>query len=87
MKRTEDAIERRAQETTNAVRRTGDAIGETTEAIKDTKAIMEKTQKVIEKTQNELKQQGQILSSFTLVTTLFLPLSFFASVLYLLLVV
>ena len=60
---------------------------ETTDAIKDTKAAIAKTQNVIEKTQKELKQQGQIISGFTLVTTVFLPLSFFASVLYLLLVV
>ncbi|PUU79839.1 hypothetical protein B9Z19DRAFT_1124528 [Tuber borchii] len=68
-----------AQETTVAVKRTEDAIGKTTEAIEGTKAVIKKTQDVIEKTQNELKQQGQIISSFTLVTTVFLPLSFFAS--------
>ena len=76
-----------AQETIVAVKRTEDAIGKTTEAIEGTKDAIAKTQAVIEKTQNELKQQGQIISGFTLVTTVFLPLSFFASVLYFLLVV
>ena len=37
----------------------------------------------VERVQAELVQQGQTLSSFTLVTTAFLPLSFCASVFYL----
>ena len=73
MKHTQDAIERTAQETTDAVKRTEDAI--------------KNTQDVIEAARAEIVQQGQTLSGFTLVTTAFLPLSFCTSVFYLLSVV
>ncbi|PUU80824.1 hypothetical protein B9Z19DRAFT_682159 [Tuber borchii] len=57
--------EKTAQETAGAVKRTEDAV--------------KKTQAVIEKAQAELVQQGQTLTSFTIVTTAFLPLSFCTS--------
>ena len=87
VKRAEDAI----KETTGTIKRTEDAVEKTTgaverteNAIKETTAAIARTQDVIEATQAELVQQGQTLSSFTLVTTAFLPLSFCTSVFYLL---
>ena len=79
--------EKTAQETTCAVKCTENAIKETTGAIKGTEAVIQETQAVIRQTQAELVQQGQTLSSFTLVTTAFLPLSFCTSVFYLLSVI
>ena len=83
--------EKAAQETTSAVKRAEDAIKETTaqtqriirettRAIERTETAMSETRNVIKGTQAELVQQGQTLTSFTIVTTAFLPLSFCASV-------
>ncbi|PUU82946.1 hypothetical protein B9Z19DRAFT_1040095 [Tuber borchii] len=82
--------EKTAQETTSAVKRAEDAIKETTaqtqsvirettRAIERTETAMRETRSVIKGTQAELVQQGQVLTSFTIVTTAFLPLSFCAS--------
>ena len=82
--RTEDAI----QKTTDAAERTANAIRETTArtegAIKETTDAIRFTQDVLQDTQDEILQQGQKLTSFTLVTTAFLPLGFATSVFYLL---
>ena len=45
---------------------------------------MKRTEDTIRETQAQLVQQGQTISSFTVVTTAFLPLSFCTSVFYLL---
>jgi len=57
---------------------------ETTDAVKRTEKSIKATTKVLEATKDEILQQGQKLSSFTLVTNAFLPLSFATSVFYLL---
>ena len=80
---TQDAVE----ETTKAIVSTEDAVKETAKAILSTEDAIKKTQAIIEKTQAELVQQGQTLTSFTIVTTAFLPLGFCTSVFYLLLVI
>ena len=94
IKETTDAIaltEGAVKETTNAIARTEGAINQTTEqtqnairettnAIGRTETAMEKTRMAIEQAQAELVQQGQTLTSFTIVTTAFLPLSFCTSV-------
>jgi len=73
--------EKTARETTDAVKRTENAIRETTAC---TEGAIQKTTDVLKATQDEILQQGQKLSSFTLVTNAFLPLSFATSVFYLL---
>jgi len=60
---------------------------ETARAAKSTEEAMKETQAIIKETQAELVQQGQTLSSFTLVTIAFQPLGFCTSVFYLLLVI
>ena len=94
VKRAEDAIKSTARETTCAVRRTEDAVREaaraitsTENAIEATTAAIARTQGVIQETQAEIVQQGQTLTSFTIVTTAFLPLGFCTSVFYLLSVI
>ncbi|KAG0641318.1 hypothetical protein HOY80DRAFT_883382 [Tuber brumale] len=53
---------------------------ETTDAMKSTETqLMAATKSSIEESRDQLVQQSQTLSSFTVVTTLFLPLSFCAS--------
>ena len=86
--------EKTAQKTTDAVKGTEDAVKETTaaianteKAIEETTAAIARTHDVIQATQNEIMQQGQTLTSFTIVTTAFLPLGFCTSVFYLLSVI
>ena len=59
------------------------AVVRTEDAVRRTEKAIEATTAAITRTQAELVQQGQTLSGFTLITTAFLPLSFFASVFYL----
>ena len=79
--------EKTAQKTTDAVKGTEDAVKGTTKAIARTEKAIEattaaiaRTHGVIEATQNEIIQQGQTLTSFTIITTAFLPLGFCTSV-------
>jgi len=83
--------EKTAQETTCVVKRTEDVVREvvkaitsTEKAIEATTAAIARTQGVIQATQAEIVQQGQTLTSFTIVATAFLPLGFCTSVFYLL---
>ena len=82
--------EKTAQETTGAVKHAEDAVKATTEAVASTEkaigattAAIERAQGIIAETQAKIVQQGQTLTSFTIVTTAFLPLGFCTSVFYL----